>query len=250
MSKNSEKYGFIYIWRDKKRKMFYIGCHWGNVDDRYICSSDRMGHAYKRRPLDFKRRILETNIYDKSLLLEREYYWLQQIKDEELSKKYYNVNKHHFGHWMTTQDKSGKNHPMYGKKHTEESRRKISESSKGRIPWNKDKSNVYSDETRSKMGEKHLGNQYNLGKKHTEESKMKMSESHRGKDTWNKGKTGIYSDETRHKMSESSKGQVAWNKGKTCPQLSGNNNGAKKLKGKTWKIDTQTGKRIWVDKNE
>ena len=34
------------------------------------------------------------------------------------------------------------------------------------------------------MGEKHLGNQYNLGKKRAEESKMKMSESHKGKDTW------------------------------------------------------------------
>lgn len=244
-----EKYGFVYIWFDKKRKMFYIGCHWGNVNDRYICSSDRMGHAYKRRPTDFKRKILETDISDKSLLLEREYYWLQQIKDHELSKKYYNASKHHFGHWMTTQDKSGKNHPMYGKKHTEEAKKKISESAKGRKPWNKDKTDVYSEETLKKMGEKHLGNNYRTGKNHSEETKQKISEAHLGVDTWNKGKTGVYSEETLKKMSENSKGQVAWNKGKKCPQLSGDKSGAKKLKGKTWIVDKETGKRIWIERS-
>ena len=33
---------------------------------------------------------------------------------------------------------SGKSHPMYGKKHSDESRRKMSESQKGRAAWNKD----------------------------------------------------------------------------------------------------------------
>lgn len=60
-----QKHGFVYIWFDWKRKMFYIGCHWGQ-----------------------------------------------------------------------TKDKSGKNHSMYGKKHTEESKRKMSESLKGKEPWN------------------------------------------------------------------------------------------------------------------
>lgn len=248
MTKNKEKYGFVYIWYDRKRKMFYIGCHWGSVSDRYICSSNRMRDAYRRRPQDFKRRILVTGIKEKQLLLEHEYFWLSKIKKDELNKKYYNVYNHHFSHWMYDDNYIQIKHPMYGKKHTEEARRKISEAGKGRSPWNKDKSDVYSEETRTKMGEKHLGNQYNLGKKRTEESKMKMSESHKGKDTWNKGKTGVYSDETLKKMSESSKGQKAWNKGKSCPQLSGDNNGAKKLKGKSWKIDPVTGKRIWIEK--
>ena len=34
-----EKTGFIYIWFDTKRKMYYIGCHVGKEDDGYICSS-------------------------------------------------------------------------------------------------------------------------------------------------------------------------------------------------------------------
>jgi hypothetical protein len=243
-----EKYGFVYIWYDRKRKMFYIGCHWGNINDKYICSSDRMGHAYKRRSTDFKRRILETNILDKSLLLEREYYWLKQIKDDELSKKYYNANKHHFGHWFETQDKSGKNHPMFGKTHSKEARLKISQALQGKEPWNKGKTGVYSEDVLRKMGEKNINNDYNLGKKRNDECKLKMSQSHKGKDPWNKGKTGIYSEETIRKMSENSKGQIAWNKGKECPNLKGDKNGAKKLVGKTWIIDITTGKRIWVNK--
>jgi hypothetical protein len=77
-----EKYGFVYIWYDKTRKMFYIGCHWGDINDKYICSSNRMRDAFRRRPLDFKRRILETNITNRSSLLEREYCWLQKLTKE------------------------------------------------------------------------------------------------------------------------------------------------------------------------
>ncbi len=237
-----EKYGFVYIWRDKKRKMFYIGCHWGNVSDKYICSSDRMGHAYKRRPHDFKRKILETNIKNKSLLLEREYYWLQQIKTEELSKKYYNATNKKFGHWFETKDFSGKNHPRYGKSHTEESRKKLSESHKGQIPWNKGKTGIYSEETRKKISDAHKGNEYNKGKRHSDESKQKMSKTKIGKEPWNKGKKLGSNPEQSKRM----KGNIPWNKGKKCPQITGEKNGAKKLKGKSWFFNKETNKREWI----
>ena len=245
-----ERFGFVYIWYDKKRKMFYIGCHTGNFDDGYICSSRRMRKAYRRRPTDFKRRILSSGVFIKSVLLDEEYKWLSLIKEHELNKKYYNARNTRFGHWSETKDFSGKNHPMYGKKHTEESLRKISESGKGREPWNKGKTGVYSEERMAQLKEAATGNTYMVGRKHSEESKEKMSESHRGLDTWNKGKTGVYSEESLRKMSESSKGQIAWNKGKKFPQLCGDNNGGKKYKGKTWYIDKETGKRVWVNKEE
>lgn len=248
MAKNSQKYGFVYIWRDRKRKMFYIGCHWGHVNDGYICSSNRMRDAYRRRPGDFRRRILKTNIIDRKVLLDEEFLWLKMIDDTELNTRYYNAINKRFGHWSETQDKSGKNHPMYGKNHTSEARRKISASGKGRVPWNKGKTDVYTEDVKLKMGEKNIGNNYNLGRRHDEETKKQMSETRKGRTPWNKGKTNIYSDETLAKMSENSKGQVAWNKGKSCPQLTGENNGAKKLKGKTWKIDHETGKRIWIER--
>lgn len=95
-----EKYGFIYIWYDCKRKMYYIGSHWGTVEDGYICSSNRMRDAYRRRPQDFKRRIIQRHI-SRDMLLEEEYKWLQLIDDNELGKKYYNLRKHQWGHWST-----------------------------------------------------------------------------------------------------------------------------------------------------
>ena len=245
-----EKHGFVYIWYDKKRKMFYIGCHWGTEDDGYICSSNRMRDAYKGRPNDFRRKILKTCVKDRSILLDEEYKWLSLIDDSELNKKYYNASNKRFGHWSETQDKSGKNHPMFGKTHTEEARKKISLSRTGCIPWNKGKTGVYSDEMKQKMGAKSKGNLYSLGRKHSEESRNKMSLSRKGDIPWNKGKTEIYSEETIKKMSESTKGQVAWNKGKKCPNLSGDNNGAKKLKGMSWKKCSETGKRIWVQAND
>jgi hypothetical protein len=99
-----EKYGFIYLWYDKKRKMYYIGCHWGTENDGYVCSSNRMRDAFRRRPDDFKRRIIQKNI-EKTYLLDEEYKWLQLITDDELGVKYYNLRKHKWGHWSTDENK-------------------------------------------------------------------------------------------------------------------------------------------------
>lgn len=48
-------------------------------------------------------------------------------------------------------DFTGEKNPFYGRKHTEESKRKISLSHKGSIPWNKGRVGIYSEETLSKM---------------------------------------------------------------------------------------------------
>lgn len=47
------KHGIIYLWHDKKKKMFYVGCHWGVEDDGYVCSSRRMKYAYKKKAMGF-----------------------------------------------------------------------------------------------------------------------------------------------------------------------------------------------------
>lgn len=98
-----DDYGFIYVWYDRKNKMFYVGCHWGLETDKYVCSSERMRSAYRRRPEDFRRRVVQR-IVNRSELLTEEHKWLSQIKDEELGKKFYNLSKHHFGHWSTSPD--------------------------------------------------------------------------------------------------------------------------------------------------
>ena len=87
---------------------------------------------------------------------------------------------------------------MSGKRHSEESKLKMSMANKGKVPWIK-------------------------GKKHTPEELLKMGESHKGQVPWNKGKKGLQigwnkgkkrSEESKRKMSESRKGKSPWNKGK------------------------------------
>lgn len=94
-----EKFGFVYIWFDKYRKMFYIGCHWGYENDRYICSSNRMRLAYYRRPSDFKRRIIKKIYTTKADMFIEEANWLDRIKKEELGKRYYNLTKNAKNHY-------------------------------------------------------------------------------------------------------------------------------------------------------
>jgi len=87
-------YGFVYIWRDRKNKMFYIGSHMGGLDDGYVGSSTRLTRAYKKRPLDFTRRILDFCMENSKVKLhEMEEKWLNLIKVEELGKKYYNLKR-------------------------------------------------------------------------------------------------------------------------------------------------------------
>ena len=100
----NDKYGFVYIWRDRKHKRYYIGCRWGHEDDGYVCSSRWMRNTYKRRPNDFKRRILSRITTNKKDLLEEEYRWFQMIKKEELGTRYYNMSIRHFGHWTANSD--------------------------------------------------------------------------------------------------------------------------------------------------
>ena len=65
------KYGFVYIWRDRKHARYYIGSHWGTEDDGYVCSSFWMKQAYKLRSEDFRRRIL-FRTDDRILLRQKE----------------------------------------------------------------------------------------------------------------------------------------------------------------------------------
>lgn len=67
-------------------------------------------------------------------------------------------------------DVSGKNNPMYNKKHTEESRRKISKKLSGanNSMYNK----KHSEKTKRKIGAKHKG------KKYSKETRQKMSKRH------------------------------------------------------------------------
>ena len=98
------KYGFVYIWRDRKYKRFYIGSHWGTKEDGYVCSSTWMRQAYSYRPEDFKRRILTEVYTSRKDLLEMEQHWFNMIKPEEIRHRYYNLNIKTTAHWSAKEN--------------------------------------------------------------------------------------------------------------------------------------------------
>jgi len=173
--------------------MYYIGSHWGTETDGYVCSSDRMRKAYKRRPQDFKRKILSRVTSSKQDLLDEEYRYLSMMDQSELGKKYYNLTNHKNGHWMTIDEKTKsigekisrahKNNPDFGKwnkglERSEETRNKISESTSMAMKLHYEK-NPRTEETRNKISknssrlqrEKKIGMH---GKKHKPETLDKM----------------------------------------------------------------------------
>jgi hypothetical protein len=179
-----KKYGFIYIWYDRKHKRYYIGSHWGTEDDGYVCSSNWMKQAYKRRSSDFKRRILER-FDSKKELTEREHKWLKMIKPEELKGvRYYNFYNFRFGHWSTMEDsktigqKISEHHKKYdgwgewsrGKEVSEETRKKQSLARIGKTSPRKGV--VLSNETKQKISESKKGKK--VGVKLTEDHKLKI----------------------------------------------------------------------------
>lgn len=105
--------------------------------------------------------------------------------------------------------------PMKGKKHDDETRKKISEG----LP----------DMTGSNNGF--------YGKKHTEESKKKMSELKKGKKAWNSGIKMNLSEETREIMRNKKLGKKL--SAETKKKMS------EHWSGKHWRINPETNKREW-----
>ena len=80
----------------------------------------------------------------------------------------------------------GKNNPFYGKKHSAEARKKISDAAMGRVSPRKGVK--LSPETKKKLSDVNKGKVSPMqGKKHKPESLKKMSEAKKGIVPWNKG---------------------------------------------------------------
>lgn len=147
----NEPYGFIYITTNMVNGMRYVGkkvfdssSKWGS----YLGSGVKLKEdikVYGRE--NFKKDIIDI-AYSQEELNEKEVDYIAFL-NAEFSKDYYNVD---MGGIPTKRiNFSGEKHPMYGKHHTDEARRKVSIAMTGRIPPNKGVS--ASEETKAKQKE-------------------------------------------------------------------------------------------------
>lgn len=209
-----EKYGFVYLWYDKKYKRFYVGSHWGNVYDGYICSSTWMRKSFRKRPNDFKRRIVKRDIKSRDLLYEEEQRWLNMVKKTEIkptnpNPRYYNlcltVKDPWYKHDLTRKSvgekisaaKKGKStgpcSPEKARKISEAKRqRRLEKEAAGLSIYNKSEKviaaieakkgkAIHSEEHKKNVSNRMRGNTYGVGHKHSEEHKKRMGDFHRGR---------------------------------------------------------------------
>lgn len=216
--------GFIYKTTCLVNGKIYIGQHEGNIGDDYIGS----GTIFKRAVIkygkeNFKREILrECNTHHELRIWE--YFYIKKYKSQdirigynvadgdvntkeynpvkslEVRKKISETLKRKYANGEIDKSKiirTGVNHPMYGKHHSEESKRKNSESRKRYAATHKHplQGTHCSEETKRKISEgnkkyarEHIEiyrkkikdyllthNPPMLGKHHSEEAKRKMS---------------------------------------------------------------------------
>ena len=180
--------GFVYLWFDTLRKMFYIGSHAGSEDDGYIASSTRCKRAVKKRPETFKRKILARITGSRKDLLAEESRWLQMIQVHELGTKYYNLKR-----------VAGGGNLMESKTQEEidEWRQKVSKG--GKRGWEESKPERREKTRRTAFG----GNTFDRGYLKTEAFSKTISIACSGEKNGFFGKT--HSEQSRAKMSESGK---------------------------------------------
>lgn len=131
------KDSFVYCWTDRATGKLYIGSHKGRIDDGYICSSKSMISEYKTRPEDFSREIIAEGVYKDIRKLEGTIlHSLNAAKDPQ----FYNLNNQN-GNFCHTEEHykklsiklKGAGNGMFGKTHSKEVKKKLSDIAKNRI---------------------------------------------------------------------------------------------------------------------
>lgn len=211
--------GYIYLIIDLTNWKKYVGqhhYHLEKLDSNYHGSGTIISKIYKKRPHTLKEVYLKT-CYTQEELDEWEQYYINFYNT--LSPNGYNLQEGGRGgvpsedarRKMSESHKrllSREKHPMLGKHHSEESKKKMSNAKKGKPSHNKGK--PMSEETKKKLSESKKGLQSGeknpmFGKHHSDETKQKISKIHKGKHI---------SEEQKKKLSSALKGRTSPNKGK------------------------------------
>lgn len=88
---------FIYMWIDRLKEKFYIGSHFGKIDDGYLFGGIDIKSEYRLRPNDFERVILSYHLVEKHSdirLIEKEYLLKFDVENNE---KFYNRTNESYG---------------------------------------------------------------------------------------------------------------------------------------------------------
>lgn len=123
--------GFVYKWTDASNGKWYIGSHTGHPKDGYIGGGHFFNKAYKKRKDSFSREILYFGHDHREL----EEFILEELNAMDNPMSYNLTNN-----WKGVT------------RHTEETKRKISESKKGNT--------FFSEETRKKLSEAKQGEKH------------------------------------------------------------------------------------------
>lgn len=180
----------VYLTRNLINEKIYVGKHstW-NLDDGYLGSGNKIVRSIKKYgPDNFERIILHYCLSsDHALELER------MIVDEQFIRRSdtYNLKRGgdggaSFGRVLSEETKEKIRSKAIGRKHSNESKKKMSNTRKGNIAWNKGK--PMSDDQKRKLSESNKGKpNYAMRKPKTEEHKRKLSEKLKGRKPWNTG---------------------------------------------------------------
>lgn len=178
---------FIYLTTNLITNEKYIGKHFGELDDSYLGSGIILQRAIQKYgKQNFKRDILYiSKDADENNLKEQEFIKAFNATED---RTFYNISKGGDGgdifHSLSLEQQeqikktlsirfSGKNNPMYGKHHSEETKEKLRKI---------DKSYTQTEEYKKNMSSATSGEKNGMyGKHHTEESKQKMSDAKKGK---------------------------------------------------------------------
>lgn len=220
--RQEEILGYIYKLTDKRNKKIYVGQRFfdGNpIDDISYFGSGIIIKSIRKKYGNtvFEKSILESNINDAIILNEREMYWIKKL-DSTNSDIGYNISpggqdivnwrenasKEKLDHWKEKisenhADVRGEKNGMYGKSHSVETRKKISQSRKElHLKLSQEHKDKISRSLTGRKCPKPDGYKYVT----SEETKKKISLSNKGKKRTTEQRKNISSSMIGRKMSK------------------------------------------------